>query len=77
MESVIDMVVNTGSDGFNGDTMCGVNRSFYEESLRRDHPVAIEPELWISDLENLSYNVMSWGYYTSMSGTVHNSLILP
>ena len=43
--------------------MCGVNGSFYEESLRRGHPVAIEPEMWIDDLENLSYDVMSWGYY--------------
>ena len=38
-----------------------------EESLRRGHPVAIEPELWISDLENLSYNVMSWGYFNADS----------
>merc|ERR1719317_387646 len=63
-ESIADAVVITNSDGFNGDTLDGVNRTFWEESLRRGHPMVIEPEYMVSQYDTLQYNAMSWGYWT-------------
>ena len=52
-----------GADGFNGDTMGPVYREFYTESLKLDHPVALEPEIGMrDDMGALSWNVLSWGY---------------
>ena len=62
VETLVELVVKTNSDGFNGDTMDGVNRSYWEESLRLGHPIAIEPEIMMSQVDTLAYNVMSWGY---------------
>ena len=36
----------------------------WNEGLRRDHPVVIEPEILMSNYSFLSYNAMSWGYWT-------------
>ena len=47
----------------NGDTMNGVNRSFWEESLLHDYPIAIEPEVLYNNFQTLAYNVMSWAYW--------------
>ena len=43
-----------------------IHTSFYwwDEGLRRDHPVVIEPEILMSNYSFLSYNAMSWGYWT-------------
>ena len=37
---------------------------WWDEGLRRDHPVVIEPEILMSNYSFLSYNPMSWGYWT-------------
>ena len=56
--------------GMNGDTMNGVNESSWEESLLHDYPIAIEPEILFNNNDQhnigyyLSYNVMSWNYWT-------------
>merc|ERR1711892_179056 len=63
-ESMVDAVVITNSDGFNGDTLDGENKTYWEESLRRGHPMVIEPEYMVSQYETLQYNAMSWGYWT-------------
>ena len=46
----------------NGDTLNGVNRSFWEESLRQNYPIAIEPEVLHNNFQTLATNVMSWAY---------------
>ena len=51
--------------GMNGDTLDGVNGSFWEESLLRDYPIVIEPEIMYTNYQYLSTNVMSWGYWTN------------
>ena len=38
---------------------------WWDEGLRRDHPVVIEPEILMSNYSFLSYNAMSWGYWTA------------
>ena len=38
---------------------------WWDEGLRRNHPVVIEPEILMSNYSFLSYNAMSWGYWTA------------
>ena len=64
-EKLVDQIVATNADGFNGDTLDGVNQTWWDEGLRRDHPVVIEPEILMSNYSFLSYNAMSWGYWTA------------
>ena len=52
--------------GAQGDTMPGVNHSFWDESLLRGKPLAIEPEIMQSQaaaITGLETNVMSWGQF--------------
>ena len=53
-----------GADGFNGDTLDGVNQTWWEEGQRQGRPLVIEPEILMSNYSFLSYNAMSWGYWT-------------
>ena len=71
--SMISAIMRSNSSGMNGDTMDGVNRSFWEESLFYDYPIVIEPEIMMSDYQYLSYDVMSWGYWTD--GLFPNPLV--
>ena len=50
--------------GMNGDTLNGVNSTFWEESLSHGYPIAVEPEVMYSNYQYLSTNTMSWGYWT-------------
>ena len=53
-----------GVDGLNGDTMMPVYRDFYAQSLKLDHPIALEPEEGMGkSMEALAWNVLSWGYW--------------
>ena len=52
-------------DGFNGDTMDGVNASYWDETVKFNHPLAIEPEMMNAGYRNIQYNVMSWNYWTN------------
>ena len=47
----------------------------WNEGLRRDHPVVIEPEILMSNYSFLSYNAMSWGYWTE--GVKYASEVIP
>ena len=64
IESLVDLITTTNIDGMNGDTLDGVNRSFWEESLLKNHPIAIEPEGMYTYYQNISTNVWSWAYVT-------------
>ena len=44
-QSMADLVLGTGGDGFNGDTMDGVPASFYDTAAARGRPLALEPEV--------------------------------
>jgi iron(II)-dependent oxidoreductase len=53
-----------GTDGLNGDTMMPVDRDFYTQSLKLDHPMALEPELGVGEtMDALAWNVLNWGYW--------------
>ena len=55
----------------NGDTLNGVNRSFWEESLRQNYPIAIEPEVLYNNFQTLATNVMSWAYWQYFWGILN------
>lgn len=53
----------TGGDGFNGDTMQYVPRSFWRASVEIEHPLAIEPEDGGTDM-SINWQTMGWGYWS-------------
>ena len=64
--SMVAKVLEIGADGINGDTMQGVNRSFWEAAMGRGRALAMEPEAMASTddaLRGLETDVMSWGYW--------------
>ena len=63
-EKLVEQIVATNADGFNGDTLDGVNQTWWEEGQRQGRPLVIEPEILMSNYSFLSYNTMSWGYWT-------------
>ena len=52
-----------GADGLNGDTMNGVTKDFMDAYSEINYPLALQPEVNLSDLKMLEWNRMSWGYY--------------
>jgi len=52
-----------GADGLNGDTMNGVTKDFLDAYTENNHPLALQPEVNLSDLKMLEWNLCSWGYY--------------
>ena len=65
--------------GMNGDTMNGVGRSFLEAGLKANGgmPLALEPEVLYSNVTDLQFDVMSWGYWTNFLGFVPINPIIP
>ena len=65
-EALISLIQSVGADGFNGDTMNGVNSSYWDEALK-SYPIIIEPETMYSasaigpDDTDLETNLWSWG----------------
>merc|ERR1712155_93522 len=64
-EKLVDLIMATNSDGFNGDTLNGVNKTWWDEGISRGYPLVIEPEYLQANYSFLSYNAMSWGYWGS------------
>ena len=52
-----------GADGMNGDTMNGVTEDFKNAYVNAGYPLALQPEVNMSDLKMVEWNRMSWGYY--------------
>jgi hypothetical protein len=52
--------VDTGFDGFNGDTMTTVPEAFYDASVEAGRPGAIEPEVG-GDAAELAWGTLGWG----------------
>ena len=61
--AVSEELVEVGADGINGDTLEGFPRAFRDASDKLQHPLALEPELWLGADEMVNYNNMSWGYW--------------
>jgi iron(II)-dependent oxidoreductase len=62
----VEKVIATDADGFNGDTVAGVNASFWDEAVKQGKGLAIEPEVMMDSKAmrtGLQTNVMSWGYW--------------
>jgi hypothetical protein len=64
-EALASLVIEAGADGINGDTMDGLNQSFWDESVQLGKGLVLEaqsmgnrnvPTGW----ENVTYNVASW-----------------
>ena len=56
------LLKQTGGDGFNGDTMGSVPRSFWAAALQDSYPLAFEPEDGGTD-SSLGWSTMGWGYW--------------
>ena len=54
-----------------------MNGSFWEEGLLKNYPIAIEPEVMYENYQYLSYDVMSWGYWTNTGPIVGLNPIVP
>jgi iron(II)-dependent oxidoreductase len=52
-----------GADGVNGDTLDGIPQVLAADSLKSDHPLALEPESGLAADEMINYNTMTWGYW--------------
>ncbi len=61
------LIKQTGGDGFNGDTMGFVPRSFWQASREKQYPLAFEPEGGGED-ESLNWSTMGWGYWNYPHG---------
>lgn len=54
-----------GADGLNGDTMNAVTKDYFQNALQAGHPLALEPELGLTNAtDQLGWNTMSWGYWS-------------
>ena len=56
------LLKQTGGDGFNGDTMGSIPRSFWAVALQDSYPIAFEPEDGGTDA-SLNWATMGWGYW--------------
>jgi formylglycine-generating enzyme required for sulfatase activity len=56
-------LVEIGADGVNGDTLDGIPQVLATDSLKSDHPLALEPETGLAADEMINYNTMTWGYW--------------
>ena len=61
---IAENLAAVGADGFNGDTMSVVFRTFRDASDKTGHPIAFEPESLRVD-EGLAYNNLNWGQATA------------
>jgi hypothetical protein len=52
-----------GIDGVNGDTMTDIGQEFLAATDAVDHPLAFEPEAGITNLPDIQYIPMNWGYW--------------
>ena len=52
-----------GADGVNGDTLDGIPQILATDSIKGDHPLALEPETGLAADEMINYNTMTWGYW--------------
>ena len=67
-EELTELIIESGAHGLNGDTLNGVNVSWWDESMSLGAPLVLEPE-WMKTNEgsqgqgffNLAHNVASWG----------------
>ena len=62
-ETMVRAVIDVGADGFNGDTMPGINTSFMEVASKLGKPLAFEPEFGMDNISDLAQDVLSWGYW--------------
>ena len=62
-ETMVRAVIDVGADGFNGDTMPGINSSFMAVASELGKPLAFEPEFGMENISDLKHDVMSWGYW--------------
>ena len=62
-KTITNEIKELGADGLNGDTMNGVTKDFLDAYTEINYPIALQPEVNLSDLKMIEWNRMSWGYY--------------
>jgi formylglycine-generating enzyme required for sulfatase activity len=62
--AMAELMASVNADGFNGDTMYGVDRSYYDAAVARlGRAVLIEPELSMRPVDDIGVNLQGWGYW--------------
>lgn len=62
-ETMVQATIDVGADGFNGDTMVGINSSWMDTAAKLGHPLSFEPECGLANLTDLAHDVSTWGYW--------------
>ncbi len=63
-DAIVRELAAVGADGINGDTMSGVPLAYRLAANLTTQGLVLEPELGMDAIEELAWNVMSWGYWT-------------
>ena len=61
-----ELMAEVGADGLNGDTMLAVTEDYFTNSVADGDVLALEPELGLRRLDDLSpieWNTQTWGYW--------------
>ncbi len=59
-EEMAKLIVETGADGFNGDTMGAIDQSFYDAAVALGRPIALEAE-GEGVIEGTNFITLGWG----------------
>ena len=62
-QTMVEATIAVGADGFNGDTMVGLNSSWMKVAATLGKPLNFEPECGLANLTDLAYDVSTWGYW--------------
>ena len=62
-KEIIDLILEMGADGLNGDTYRSLPKSLFDRALAQGRAVVLEAEGLSSTHDPLAWNVSSWGYW--------------
>ena len=72
--AMAELLRDTDSDGFNGDTMGHIPRAFYDAAVELHRPIAMEGEAGLTSTYDLNYITLGWaeGWVADENGVVHD-----
>jgi len=65
--AMIDLVIEAGADGFNGDTYGTIPKDYWDYAVSKGAFLAMEPE-WFGSIWDVTYITLGWGYYWMNDG---------
>lgn len=67
-KEIIDLILEIGADGLNGDTYRSLPKSLYDYELSRGRALVLEAEGLSASHDPLAWNVSSWGFWKDTNG---------